>query len=213
MSGTEIGYAAMRRVVLRRAAVSGTEIGYAAMRSSTETGDAAMQCPERREPATLLHRRQRFDPRYLPTRCPTHRMLASAYAVPGTGIAYAATRYPVHLYRMRGHGDRVLVAPKLLLPPITFHEFPEGFRLSLDFFNNDWMLDVDLSRKIPVPKYLKGYDDIDVEKAPFCTAGELLSVASAYARAMPCPVLTYRIVQLPKPQQYKYSAQCSLARG
>ena len=43
-------------------------------------------------------------------------------------------------------------APKLIIPPITLHEYPRGYQLGLDYFRNDWMVHVDDQRMIPVPK-------------------------------------------------------------
>lgn len=63
-----------------------------------------------------------------------------------------------------------VAAPRLLLPPICFVESEEGYRLMLDFFKNDWMMTLDATRNIPVPKYLRDYSDIDIDKAPFCKA-------------------------------------------
>jgi hypothetical protein len=47
--------------------------------------------------------------------------------------------------------DQELGIPKLLVPPIQFQELDHGYRLTLDFFRNDWMIQVDMDRKIPVP--------------------------------------------------------------
>lgn len=47
--------------------------------------------------------------------------------------------------------DQEIVAPRLLIPPITLHETPRGYKLGLDFFRNDWMVQVDEKRTIPVP--------------------------------------------------------------
>ncbi|KAH8896193.1 hypothetical protein GQ53DRAFT_622265, partial [Thozetella sp. PMI_491] len=41
--------------------------------------------------------------------------------------------------------------PKLLVPPIQVREHEEGFHLLLDFFRNDWVVDVDGDRTLPVP--------------------------------------------------------------
>jgi len=43
-------------------------------------------------------------------------------------------------------------APRLLVPPISFHEYEGmGYHMVMDFFRNDWMVQVDYSRTIPVP--------------------------------------------------------------
>lgn len=47
--------------------------------------------------------------------------------------------------------DKEIPAPRLLLPPILFHEFEDGFHLILDVFRNDWMVEVDEENTIPVP--------------------------------------------------------------
>ncbi|KAK0652447.1 hypothetical protein B0T16DRAFT_387706 [Cercophora newfieldiana] len=48
--------------------------------------------------------------------------------------------------------DREVPAPKLLVPPITFHEYEgQGCHLTMDFFRNDWMVRVNDDRKIAVP--------------------------------------------------------------
>ncbi|KAM0429250.1 hypothetical protein ACHAPT_006464 [Fusarium lateritium] len=41
-------------------------------------------------------------------------------------------------------------APGIIVPPLTFHESPEGYQFSLDFFRNDWMVKVD-DQAIPLP--------------------------------------------------------------
>ncbi|KAG8421832.1 hypothetical protein J3458_003674 [Metarhizium acridum] len=48
--------------------------------------------------------------------------------------------------------DREVPAPKLLVPPIQWHEFEQGFELVVDFFRNDWMVGVDGARVVPVPR-------------------------------------------------------------
>ncbi|KXX74537.1 hypothetical protein MMYC01_209714, partial [Madurella mycetomatis] len=48
--------------------------------------------------------------------------------------------------------DREISAPRLLVPPVVFHEYGGlGYHLVLDFFRNDWMVQVDPARKVPVP--------------------------------------------------------------
>lgn len=42
-------------------------------------------------------------------------------------------------------------APRLLIPPITIQRFDQGYHLMLDFFRNDWMVQVDGEHKIPIP--------------------------------------------------------------
>lgn len=44
-----------------------------------------------------------------------------------------------------------IVAPRLLIPPITIQRFDQGYHLMLDFFRNDWMVRVDDQHKIPIP--------------------------------------------------------------
>lgn len=41
--------------------------------------------------------------------------------------------------------------PKLLIPPIIYRAYPQGYRLILDFFRNDWMVHVDMDHTVPVP--------------------------------------------------------------
>jgi hypothetical protein len=47
--------------------------------------------------------------------------------------------------------DKEIPAPRLLVPPILFHEFEQGFELTVDFFRNSWMVSVDGGRTVPVP--------------------------------------------------------------
>ncbi|GAB1316685.1 Prolyl 4-hydroxylase alpha subunit Fe(2+) 2OG dioxygenase domain-containing protein [Madurella fahalii] len=48
--------------------------------------------------------------------------------------------------------DKEIPAPKLLVPPVVFHEYPGlGYHLVLDFFRNDWMVQIDHARMVPVP--------------------------------------------------------------
>lgn len=48
--------------------------------------------------------------------------------------------------------DREISAPRLLVPPVVFHKYAGlGYHLVLDFFRNDWMVQVDPARKVPVP--------------------------------------------------------------
>lgn len=47
--------------------------------------------------------------------------------------------------------DREVPVPKLLVPPMQFHEFEEGVEVTVDFFRNDWMVGVDGGRAVPVP--------------------------------------------------------------
>ncbi|KAK4446747.1 hypothetical protein QBC34DRAFT_355942 [Podospora aff. communis PSN243] len=48
--------------------------------------------------------------------------------------------------------DQEIPAPKLLVPPITFHEYEgEGYHLTMDFFRNDWMVKVEDERQVAVP--------------------------------------------------------------
>ncbi|KID77521.1 uncharacterized protein G6M90_00g096470 [Metarhizium brunneum] len=48
--------------------------------------------------------------------------------------------------------DREVPVPRLLVPPIQWHEFEQGFELVVDFFRNDWMVRVDGARVVPVPR-------------------------------------------------------------
>jgi len=52
-----------------------------------------------------------------------------------------------------GVGEEI-PAPKLLVPPIQTREHEECFHLVLDFFRNDWVVDVDEGRTLPVPVVL-----------------------------------------------------------
>lgn len=47
--------------------------------------------------------------------------------------------------------DQQISAPQFLIPPIMFHKFDQGYHLVLDFFRNDWMVQVDDEHTIPVP--------------------------------------------------------------
>jgi hypothetical protein len=47
--------------------------------------------------------------------------------------------------------DQEISAPQFLIPPVIFHEFDQGYQLVLDFFRNDWMVQVDEEHKIPTP--------------------------------------------------------------
>jgi hypothetical protein len=47
--------------------------------------------------------------------------------------------------------DQKISAPQFLIPPIMLHEFDQGYHLVLDFFRNDWMVQVDDEHTIPVP--------------------------------------------------------------
>jgi hypothetical protein len=59
--------------------------------------------------------------------------------------------------------DQEISAPQLLIPPIMLHEFDEGYHLVLDFFRNDWMVQVDDEHTIPVPVITNE----DIEEAAF----------------------------------------------
>ncbi|KAJ4318024.1 hypothetical protein N0V84_007078 [Fusarium piperis] len=41
-------------------------------------------------------------------------------------------------------------APGIIVPPLTFHEFAQGYQFSLDFFRNDWMVKLE-EQTIPLP--------------------------------------------------------------
>lgn len=41
-------------------------------------------------------------------------------------------------------------APGIIVPPLTYHEYDQGYQLSLDFFRNDWMVRID-EQTIPLP--------------------------------------------------------------
>jgi hypothetical protein len=47
--------------------------------------------------------------------------------------------------------DQEISAPQLVIPPIMLHEFYQGYHLVLDFFRNDWMVQVDDEHTILVP--------------------------------------------------------------
>jgi hypothetical protein len=61
--------------------------------------------------------------------------------------------------------DKEIPVPKLLVPPIQFHEFQQGFQLTVDFFRNDWMVDVDAERAVPVPILTE--KPVEEEENPF----------------------------------------------
>jgi hypothetical protein len=47
--------------------------------------------------------------------------------------------------------DGEVQTPELLIPPIMFHEFEDGWHLVLDLFRNDWMVIVDEDKVVPLP--------------------------------------------------------------
>ncbi|KAL2796142.1 hypothetical protein BJX66DRAFT_300150 [Aspergillus keveii] len=47
--------------------------------------------------------------------------------------------------------DGEVQTPELLIPPIMFHEFEDGWHLVLDLFRNDWMVAVDEDKVVPLP--------------------------------------------------------------
>jgi hypothetical protein len=47
--------------------------------------------------------------------------------------------------------NELVSVPRLLIPPLMWHESDHGYQLVLDFFRNDWMVRVDDDRTIPVP--------------------------------------------------------------
>lgn len=53
--------------------------------------------------------------------------------------------------------------PKLLLPPITLTECRQGYQLGLDFFRNDWMVQVDEDVVVPMPDINENLFDGGVE--------------------------------------------------
>ncbi|KHN94626.1 uncharacterized protein MAM_07532 [Metarhizium album ARSEF 1941] len=55
--------------------------------------------------------------------------------------------------------DREIPVPKLLVPPIQWHEFEQGFELVVDFFRNDWMVDVQAASAVPVPRVTQRPED------------------------------------------------------
>ncbi|TWU77577.1 hypothetical protein ED733_007721 [Metarhizium rileyi] len=61
--------------------------------------------------------------------------------------------------------DREVPAPQLLVPPIRFHEFEDGFELGVDFFRNDWLVRVDTARGVPVPRVVP--HPVDEGENPF----------------------------------------------
>ncbi|KAI5458306.1 hypothetical protein BGZ63DRAFT_61370 [Mariannaea sp. PMI_226] len=48
-------------------------------------------------------------------------------------------------------GDEI-PAPALFIPPLSLNECPHGYQLTLDFFRNDWMVEVDDERTIFLPE-------------------------------------------------------------
>ncbi|KAH6873799.1 hypothetical protein B0T10DRAFT_553070 [Thelonectria olida] len=50
-------------------------------------------------------------------------------------------------------------APVLVVPPMALHESPQGYQLGLDFFRNDWVVQVDDDYTIPVPDLTERPDD------------------------------------------------------
>ncbi|KAM5347431.1 hypothetical protein ACJ41O_010436 [Fusarium nematophilum] len=60
-----------------------------------------------------------------------------------------------------------VVAPKLLIPPIMLHQFLQGYQFGLDFFRNDWMVQVEDERTVPVPNVVEDLsaDDTEMESA------------------------------------------------
>ncbi|KAH7137851.1 hypothetical protein EDB81DRAFT_948974 [Dactylonectria macrodidyma] len=61
--------------------------------------------------------------------------------------------------------EKEIVAPTLLIPPITLHQLPQGYQLGLDFFRNDWMVQVDDERTIPVPNVAEDLATDEIESA------------------------------------------------
>lgn len=57
--------------------------------------------------------------------------------------------------------DGEINAPRLLIPPLVWHQFDEGYHIVLDFFHNDWMVRVDDEETIPIPVI---HNDIDKEQ-------------------------------------------------
>lgn len=53
--------------------------------------------------------------------------------------------------------------PKLLLPPVTLTECRQGYQLGLDFFRNDWMVQVDEDVAVPIPDINENLFDGGVE--------------------------------------------------
>lgn len=70
-------------------------------------------------------------------------------------------------------GDEELIdAPRFTIPPISFvpivgESTGPGFRLLMDFFNNDWAMPKEsmYNRKVSVPKYLEEPTDWDSAQA------------------------------------------------
>ena len=65
--------------------------------------------------------------------------------------------------------DQEIPAPQLLIPPLLFAEFEQGYRFCLDFFRNDWVVSVDDERKIPVPVVTNEVGYL-CEESAFCTS-------------------------------------------
>ena len=68
---------------------------------------------------------------------------------------------------------REIAAPKLVVPPVVFHEYAGcGWHLVLDFFRNDWMVRTDDARPIVIPVITNDVpeelgDDDEVAGGPF----------------------------------------------
>jgi hypothetical protein len=65
--------------------------------------------------------------------------------------------------------DQEISAPRLLLPPITLHQYKLGYHLVLDFSRNDWIVKVDDSQKIPLPVITNDLSE-GIEDCPYWEA-------------------------------------------
>ena len=60
--------------------------------------------------------------------------------------------------------DQQISALQFLIPPIMSHEFDQGYHLVLDFFRNDWMVQVNDEHTIPVPIIS---NEVTADETPF----------------------------------------------
>lgn len=62
--------------------------------------------------------------------------------------------------------DQQIPAPKLLIPPVVYHEYPGlGYHFVVDFFRNDWMIKVDDRHTILVPVITNDLGEVGEEWA------------------------------------------------
>jgi len=65
------------------------------------------------------------------------------------------------------HVGNEVSAPEFLIPPLLLHEFDEGFHFVLDLFRNDWMVEVDDERTIPIPTISNTWPEEEAEGSGF----------------------------------------------